>query len=172
MNVIENTEIFPPRKRFVDVEEKFTKYIIGGRVLPVTYFEDPSIHFTLKAVYQPGDKKTFPNGGFEVYGPEGSVFNYELDQLVMHPFHYRMMNYFSKAQNVVKEKVDTGIKGKRGRPAMDPELKKVKLEYKPTGGKRGRPAMDPELKAIKDAEKVERAARSTGKRGRPKKVVS
>ena len=23
MNVIENTEIFPPRKRFVDVEEKF-----------------------------------------------------------------------------------------------------------------------------------------------------
>jgi hypothetical protein len=83
-----------------------------------------------------------------------------------------MTKYFSKAQNIVKEKITTESKGKRGRPSIDPELKKIKLEYKPTGGKRGRPSMDPELKAIKDAEKAERAARSTGKRGRPKKVVS
>jgi hypothetical protein len=171
MNVIENTEIFPPRKRFVEVEEKFTKYIIGGRVLPVTYFEDPSIHFTLKAVYQPGDKRTFPNGGFEAYGPEGSIYNYELDQLVMHPFHYRMMNYFSKAQNVVKEKVDTGEKGRRGRPRKDPSELKTQLAYVPTGGTRGRKAMSAELKAIKDAEKAERALLSGGKRGRPKKAA-
>jgi hypothetical protein len=118
-------------------------------------------------VYQPGDKKTFPNGGFEVYGPEGSVFNYELDQLVMHPFHYRMMSYFSKAQNVIKEKVDTGEKGRRGRPRKDPSELKTQAVYVPTGGKRGRKPMSAELKAIKDAEKAERAARSTGKRGRP-----
>jgi hypothetical protein len=172
MDIIENLEVFPSRKHFINVEEKFTQFTKGCRVLPATYFEDPSLHFTLKAAYQPGEKKTFPNGGFEVYGPEGNVFNYELDQLVVHPFHFGMTKYFSKAQNIVKEKVDTGIKGKRGRPAIDPELKKIKLEYKPTGGKRGRPAMDPELKAIKDAEKAERAAHSTGKRGRPKKVVS
>ena len=172
MNVIENTEMFPPRKQFVDVEEKFTKYIIGGRVLPVTYFEDPSIHFTLKAVYAPGEKRSFPNGGFEAYGPEGSVFNYELDQLVMHPFHYRMMSYFSKAQNAVKEKVDTGIKGTRGRPRKDPSELKTQAVYVPTGGTRGRKPMDPALKALKEAEKAERALLSNGKRGRPKKVVS
>jgi hypothetical protein len=172
MNVVENTEIFPPRKYFVDVEEKFTKYIIGGRVLPVTHFEDPSIHFTLKAVYQPGDKKTFPNGGFEVYGPEGSVFNYELDQLVMHPFHYRMMSYFSKAQNAVKEKITTGEKGKRGRPRKDPSELKAQSVYVSTGGKRGRKPMDPVLKALKEAEKAERTKLSNGKRGRPKKMVS
>jgi hypothetical protein len=167
MNVIENTEIFPPRKHFVEVEEKFTKYIIGGRVLPVTYFEDPSIHFTLKAMYQPGDKKTFPNGGFEVYGPEGGVFNYELDQVVMHPFHYRMMNYFSKSQNVVKDKIDTGEKKQRGRPRKDPSELKTQTVYVPTGGTRGRKPMDPALKALREAEKAERTARSTGKRGRP-----
>jgi hypothetical protein len=167
MNVIENTEIFPPRKHFVDIEEKFTKYIIGGRALPASYYEDPSVHFTLKAVYQPGDKKTFPNGGFELYGPEGGIFNYELDQVIMHPYHFRMMNYFSKLKTHVKEKVSTGVKGKRGRPRKDPSELKVQEAYVPTGGKRGRKPMDPALKALKEAEKAERAARSTGKRGRP-----
>jgi hypothetical protein len=171
MNVVENTNVFPPRKHFENVEEKLTKYIIGGRVLPVTYFENPSIHFVLKAMYQPGDKKTFPNGGFEVYGPEGGVFNYELDQVVMHPFHYRMMNYFSKAQNVVKEKIDTGEKKQRGRPRKDPSELKIQAVYVPTGGKRGRKPMDPELKAIKEAEKAERALLSGGRRGRPKKAA-
>jgi hypothetical protein len=171
MNVIENTEIFPPRKHFVEVEEKFTKYIIGGRVLPVTYFEDPSIHFTLKAVYAPGEKRSFPNGGFEVYGPEGNTFNYELDQLIMHPFHYRMMNYFSKAQNVVKEKITTGEKGRRGRPRKDPSELKTQVIYVPTGGTRGRKPMDPELKALKEAELLEKRKNSNGRKGRPKKHI-
>jgi hypothetical protein len=83
-----------------------------------------------------------------------------------------MMNYFSKAQNVVKEKIDTGVKGQRGRPRKDPSEPKAQSVYVPTGGKRGRKPMDPALKALKEAEKVKRAELSGGKRGRPKKVVS
>ena len=83
-----------------------------------------------------------------------------------------MMNYFSKAQNVVKEKITTGVKGTRGRPRKDPSELKTQLAYVPTGGTRGRKAMSPELKALKEAEKAERAKLSNGRRGRPKKVVS
>ena len=35
-------------------------------------------------------------------------------------------------------------------------------------GKRGRPALDPAVKAAREAEVIARAARSGGKRGRPK----
>jgi len=171
MNVFENTDVFPPRKNFVDVDSKFTHFVKGCRVLPVNYIDDPSLNFTLKAMYQPGDKQTFPNGGFEVYGPEGSVYNYELDQLVVHPYELGMMKYFSKAEGVVKEKIHTGEKKQRGRPRKDPSELKVKPEYKPTGGKRGRKPMDPELKAIRDAEKAKRALLSGGRRGRPKKAA-
>jgi len=171
MNVIENTEVFPPRKKFVDVDEKFTQFTIGCRVLPVTYFEDPNINFTLRARYAPCEKSSFPNGGFEVYRPEGSVFNYDWDQLVVHPYHLHMMKYFSKTQDVVKEKVSTGVKGSRGRPRKDPSELKTQAAYVPTGGTRGRKAMDPELKALKEAELAEKRKNSNGRRGRPKKHV-
>lgn len=162
MNVFENTDVFPPRKNFVDVDDKFTHFTKGCRVLPVNYVDDPSLNFTLKAIYQPGDKKTFPNGGVEVYGPEGSVFNYELDQVVVHPYELGMMKYFSKAEGVVKEKIFNGEKKQRGRPRKNPDELKVKPEYKPTGGKRGRPRKNPDEVAEK-----KQYVPTGGKRGRP-----
>lgn len=170
MKIQEDVTVFPTRKFYVDVDAKFTNFTPKCRVLPVVYYEDPTTHFELKKIYAPGEKRTFPNGGFEVYGPDGGVYNYDLDQVVVHPYQLKMMKYFTKTENVVKEKVSTGVKGKRGRPSIDPSLKKTLTAYVPTGGARGRKPMDPALKAIKDAEKAERTMRSGNKRGRPKKA--
>jgi hypothetical protein len=46
--------------------------------------------------------------------------------------------------------------------------KKEKVE----GGRRGRPALDPEVKIARELEKVARAERSGGKRGRPASGVT
>jgi hypothetical protein len=168
MKVVTDNEVFPPRKHFVDVDLKFTNFSPRVRVLPANYFEEPNTLFTLKARYEPGENKYFPNGGFEVVHSEGGTYNYHLDEVIVHPFELGMRKFFTKSENIVKEKISTGTPGKRGRPKKDGELK-VKPAYVPTGGKRGRRPMDPELKAIKDAEKAERAKNSNGKRGRPKK---
>jgi hypothetical protein len=168
MKVIIDNTIFPPRKHFVDVDPKFTNFASRIRVLPANYFDDPNVLFTLKAKYEPGENRFFPKGGFEVYHSEGAIYNYELDEVIVHPYELGMRKFFSKQENVVKEKISTGVKGKRGRPKKDGELK-TKAVYVPTGGSRGRKPMDPALKAIKDAEKAERAKNSNGKRGRPKK---
>ena len=169
MKIQEDVTVFPTRKFYVDVDDKFTNFTPKCRVLPITYYEEPTMLFELKAKHAPGEKSTFPNGGFEVYGPDGGIYNYDLDQVVVHPFQLKMIKYFTKSEGVVKEKVSTGLPGKRGRPSIDPSLKKTLTAYVPTGGSRGRKAMDPALKAAKDAEKAERTKNSNGKRGRPKK---
>ena len=168
MKVVTDNEVFPPRKHFVDVDLKFTNFSPRVRVLPANYFEEPNTLFTLKARYEPGENKYFPNGGFEVVHSEGGTYNYYLDEVIVHPFELNMHKFFTKSENVVKEKISTGTPGKRGRPKKDGELK-TKAVYVPTGGSRGRKALDPSLKAVKDAEKAERAKNSNGKRGRPKK---
>jgi hypothetical protein len=129
------------------------------------------MHFKLRKQFMPGSPG-FPQGGFEVFGPDGGIYNFNLNEVIVHPFHLGMKSYFSKAQNAVKEKVSTGVSGKRGRPKMDPALKKTLPVYVPTGGKRGRKPMDPALKAAKETALVEKKKNSTGKRGRPKKQVS
>ena len=173
MKVEIDTNVFPPRKCFVDVEPKFFDFTKSCRVLPSTYFDEPNVTFTLKARYRPGEKSTFPNGGFEVYGPEGAVHNFELDQLVVHPFHFRMTKYFSKTEGTVKEKVVKimGDGGKRGRPRVNTE-NQVKQAYVPTGGKKGRKRMSDEDRAIRDSKLAAKKVGSTGKKGRPKKQVS
>ena len=137
MKIEENVNVFPPQKYYVEVEPKFNEFTKSCRVLPVTYFEEPNTMFILKAKYLPGEKRTFPNGGFEVYGPEGSTHNFDLNQVVVHPYELRMMKYFSKSQNIVKDKVVKvmGNGGKRGRPRTKSEGH-VKPIYVPTGGKK------------------------------------
>lgn len=171
MKINENNEAFPPYKYFTDIEEKFLNFKPNCRVLPARHFDDPHMHFTLRKRFEPG-APGFPQGGFEVLGPDGGIYNFYLDEVVVHPFQLGMKNYFSKAQNTVKEKVSTGVKGKRGRPAKDPSERKVLQVYVPTGGKRGRKPLDPDVKAAREAERLEKQKRSTGKKGRPKKQVS
>jgi hypothetical protein len=89
-----------------------------------------------------------------MFHQSGSPLFSFLDALIVHP------RYFKKKAKIEKYKV-TG--GKRGRPSMDPSLKKVLGPYVPTGGKRGRPSKDPS--EIKSTVYVP----TGGKRGRPKK---
>jgi hypothetical protein len=171
MKIKENTESFPPYKYFTEVEDKFLNFKPNCRVLPARHFDDPQMYFTLRKRFEPGSPG-FPQGGFEVIGPDGGVYNFYLNEVVVHPYHLGMKNYFSKSQNVIKEKVSTGIKGKRGRPKKDPSERKVIQAYVPTGGKRGRKPLDPEVKAAKEAALAEKKKNSNGKKGRPKKQIS
>lgn len=170
MKVIENTEVFPPYNYYTDVEEKFLKFTPECRVLPARYYYSaPTLNFILRKRFEPGTPG-FPQGGFEVFGPDGGVYNFMLNEVIVHPFQLGMRNYFSTAQNVVKDKVSTGPKGKRGRPKIDPSLKKTPTVYVPTGGKRGRKPLSPEEKAQREAEKANKP-KGTGKKGRPKKQI-
>ena len=172
MKVIIDTNVFPPRKYYVEVEPKFTEFTKSCRVLPTTYFDEPNTMFFLKAKYAPGDKKTFPNGGFEIYGPEGSTHSFDLDQVIVHPYCLRMMKYFSKTKNTVKEKIINIMgNGKRGRPRKNVEGH-IKPTYVPTGGQRGRKRMSDEDRATRDVKLATKKSNSSGKRGRPKTQTS
>ena len=165
MKIEQNDDVFPPRKFYVELEPKFLNFTKDCRVLPVTYFEEHNTVFHLKAKFEPGEKRTFPNGGFEVYGPEGSTHNFDLDQVMVHPFHLRMARFFSKKENTVKEKIVNIMgNGKRGRPKTRPEGFEAPA-YVPTGGKRGRKPMSDEDRVIRDA-KLANKKPSSGKRGR------
>lgn len=168
MKILENTETFPPYKYYADVEEKFLNFKPLIRVLPARHFNEPQLVFTLKKRYEPGEHKHFPDGGFEVCASDGGIYNFYLDEVIVHPFALGMTKFFSK-QDVNKEKITTGPKGKRGRPAKDPSQLKEKQIYVPTGGKRGRKPLDPEVKAARETQRLERQQKSSGKRGRPKK---
>lgn len=172
MKIIEKTDTFPSHQYFDEVEEKFLKFTPNCRVLPARHFNEPHLHFSLKQRYEPGEHKHFPNGGFEICDLSGGIYNFDLNEVVVHPFHLNMMKYFSISQNINKEKISTGVKGKRGRPSKDPSERKVLQEYVPTGGKRGRKPLDPEVKAAKEAVLAAKKAKGTGKKGRPKKQVS
>lgn len=177
-------------KIYADVDSKFLNFSKGCRVLPAPFYENEyNIIFTLKDKYQPGENKHFPRGGFEVYGPSGEIRNYDLDQIIVHPYELKMVKYFSKSEDAVtkNETVKDGVKRKRGRPASN--VLKEKKTYIPTGGKRGRPAsttpktpkvkkgtgkrgrpsLSEEEKATRQAKLVEKAKKTGGKRGRPSK---
>jgi hypothetical protein len=172
MKVVIDENVFPPRKHYVDIDTKFTNFTPKCRVLPANYFNEPNTLFTLKAKYEPGENKFFPKGGFEIVHVEGGTYNYELDEVIVHPFQLGMRKFFTKSETVVKEKVtDPNKKGKRGRPKIDPALKKTLPTYVPTGGKRGRKPLDPAVKAAKEAAKLAKQKVSNGKRGRPKKQI-
>ena len=171
MKVLENTETFPPYKYYENVEDKFLNFKPLIRVLPARYFNEPQLVFTFKKRYEPGEHKHFPEGGFEVCASDGGVYNFALNEVIVHPFALGMTKFFSK-QLANKEKVTTGPKGKRGRPAKDPSQLKEKQIYVPTGGKRGRKPLDPEVKAAREAAQLAKSKKSGGKRGRPKKQAS
>lgn len=130
------------------------------RVLPAPFFYEKRLFFYLINRWEPGQKQGFPNGGFEVRDEGNALRSYDLDQVIIHPQIIKHKKTLDKMMKRAEKE-----QAKRNR-----EMKKRERATRPpknTTGKRGRPALDPAVKAARDAEKIARAARSGGKRGRP-----
>jgi hypothetical protein len=157
MKIIEKDWKYGKYLAYDEVEDVFLPTEKGVRVLPAPFFYDKKVYFELKAAYAPGDKKTFPKGGYEVVDMNGGIRSYELDQVIIHPIvlkHKKMLDKIArKAEKQAKKKERT--------------LKKIGKENRPSTGRRGRPALDPTEKALRDTAKAESKVRSGGKRGRP-----
>lgn len=153
---------------YEDVDPRFVIFHKEIRVLPAKYSTEPSIWFTLKARYEPGVHKWFPNGGFELYDSSGGIHNYALDAVIVHPWSLGMDNYFKSDDETKKTKIKITGGSKRGRPAKLDSVKKA--PYVPTGKSRGRAKLSDEERAIRDAKKTNAAGTKTGKRGRPSKL--
>ena len=158
MKVIEKQWQYGTYLAYDEIDKNFLATEKGIRVLPAPFFYDKKLYFELWKRYEPGDKATFPNGGYEVVDVSGGIRSYDLDQIIIHPQvlqHKKMLDKMARrAEKQAKKRERT--------------MKKIGKENKPKHGRRGRPAIDPALKAARVASKVEAGVRSGGKRGRPK----
>ncbi len=156
MKVIEIEANIVPRKAYVVEadEQQYLEFTNGIEVLPAQYYEsDPGCKFYFRKKHECGEPG-WRDGGYECVEENGAVRAFYLDSLIVHPRYFKRKE---KAAKILKSK------GKRGRPKMDPSLKKTPVVYVKTGGKRGRPKMDPTLK------KSTVYIKTGGKRGRPRK---
>ena len=134
------------------------------RVLPSPYFYEKRLFFFLIKRYEPGEKASFPKGGFEVRDEGGAMRSFELDQVILHPQVIKHKKTLEKmARRAEKELAKRNRKLKKGISAAEKAERQ-----KRSGGRRGRPALDPAEKIRREAEKAARAQKSGGKRGRPK----
>jgi len=134
-----------------------------SRVLPAPFFYAKRLFFYLINRFEPGQKRSFTNGGFEVRDEGGALRSFDLDQVIIHPHVIKHQKTLDKmARRAEKEQK------KRER-----QYKKAARDVKPKNktGKRGRPSLDPAVKATREAEMIARSQRSGGKRGRPKSTT-
>ena len=158
MKVIEIDAPIVPRKAYVvdTDEQEYLNFTEGIEVLPAQYYEsEPGCKFYFKQRHEDGEPG-WRGGGYECFEENGAKRAFHLDSLIVHP------RYFKRKAKAEKIRTSTGT-GKRGRPKMDPSLKKTVAVYVKTGGKRGRPKMDPTQK------KSMVYVKTGGKRGRPRK---
>ena len=157
MKVIEIEAPVYPRKAYVveSDEQHFLEFKSGIEVLPAMYYDsNPDTIFYYRKKHEDGEPG-WRGGGYECFEENGAKRAFHLDSLIVHPRYFKRK---AKAKAILDKP-----KGKRGRPKMDPALKKTPTVYVKTGGKRGRPKMDPALK------KSIVYVKTGGKRGRPKK---
>ena len=131
MKVIEIEANIVPRKAYVvdTDEQQYLEFTEGIEVLPAMYYESsPDSKFYYRKKHEPGTPG-WKDGGYECVEENGAVRAFYLDSLIVHPRYFKRKE---KAAKILKSK------GKRGRPKMDPSLKKS-IVYVKTGGKRGRP---------------------------------
>ena len=134
------------------------------RVLPAPFFYEKRLYFALIRRIEPGQRPGFVNGGFEVRDEGGALRSFDLDQVIIHPQVIKHKKTLDKmARRAEKEAKKRDRKWKKAVRDASPKNKT---------GKRGRPALSPEMKAAREAEVVARATRSGGKRGRPKGVAT
>ena len=158
MKVIEIEAPVYPRKVYVveSDEQHFLEFKTGIEVLPAMYYDsNPDTIFYYRKKHEDGEPG-WKGGGYECVEANGAIRAFHLDSLIVHP------KYLKRKAKAEKIRTSTGT-NKRGRPKMDPLLKKEVTVYVKTGGKRGRPKMDPTLK------KSTVYVKTGGKRGRPRK---
>ena len=142
---------------YEDIEPELMRYRPGQRVLPAPFFYETGDTFTLIAHHEPGTR-FYPNGGFEVRDSGGGVRHYDLDQVIVHPAsckHQPTLDLMTRREEREAAAAERAV------------LRGDKVKVKVEGARRGRPAIDPAVKAAREAEKVLRAQRSGGRRGRP-----
>lgn len=160
MKVIEKPWKYGTFLAYEDVEPELAEFKFNDRVLPAPFFYEKKLFFWLIKRYEPGEKPTFPNGGYEVRDEAMAIRSYDLDQVILHP-------YVIKHQKTLDKMARRAEKEQRKREYKRNKIQKIINK----GGKRGRPAIDPALKAARAASKVEAGVRSGGKRGRPKSII-
>jgi len=165
MKVIENDFFVSGAKlgtylTYSDVEPELATVKPRDRVLPAPFFYEKNLYFYLIKRHEPGTP-FYPNGGYEVRDESGGVRHYDLDQIILHPAVIKHKKTMDKmARRAEKEAAKRDRQLKKG-------SKPPKVKSPNATGKRGRPAVDPAVKAAREAEKVLRAQRSGGRRGRP-----
>jgi hypothetical protein len=159
MKVIEKPWLYGSFLAYEDVEPELAEIKFGDRVLPAPFFYEKKLFFWLIKRYEPGEKSTFPNGGYEVRDEAMAIRSYDLDQVILHPHVIKHQKTLDKmARRAEKE-------ARKRERKRDKVIKAVSKS-----GRRGRPAIDPVVKAARAALKVEAGVRSGGKRGRPKSL--
>lgn len=161
MKVIEKDWLYGTYFAYEDVEDIFVANEKGVRVLPAPFFYDKKLYFELMRRYEPGEKPTFPNGGYEVVDMSGGIRSYDLDQIIIHP---QVLQHKKMLDKMARRAEKQAKKSKRS-------SNKIGRENKIKHGKKGRPALDPAVKAHRDQLKADAKDRSGGKRGRPKSLV-
>ncbi len=145
-------------KRYADIFPELANPQPRDRVLPAPYFYETRMFFSLIKQREPGEPG-WPRGGYEVRDEGGASRCFDLDQVILHPSvikHRRTLNMMNRSDEKAERKRVNDLE--RG---LKPKKEKVE------GTRRGRPALDPEVKAARELEKVARAERSGGRRGRP-----
>jgi hypothetical protein len=159
MKIIEKPWLYGSFLAYEDVEPELAEIKFGDRVLPAPFFYEKKLFFWLIKRYEPGEKSTFPNGGYEVRDEAMAIRSYDLDQVILHPHVIKHQKTLDKmARRAEKE-------ARKRERKRDKVIKAVSKS-----GRRGRPAIDPAVKAARAALKVEAGVRSGGKRGRPKSL--
>jgi hypothetical protein len=145
---------------YQDLEPELSTPQPRDRVLPAPFFYEKRLYFYLVKRHEPG-APMYPNGGYEVRDESGGVRHYDLDQVCLHPAIIKHKKTLDKMARVAE----------KAAKQRDRQLKKgskpPKIKSPNATGKRGRPAIDPAVKVAREAEKVLRAQRSGGRRGRP-----
>jgi hypothetical protein len=166
MKVIEKSWQYGTYLAYDETEEIFVPTEKGVRVLPAPFFYDKKLYFELWKRYEPGEKSTFPNGGYEVVDVSGGIRSFDLDQVIIHPAilkHKKMLDKMAR-------------RAEKEQKQRDRRVKQIHKENKVKTGKRGRPALSSAEKMVRENLKEQAKVRSGGKRGRPKsdtpKVVS
>ena len=132
---VESTQcpVMGTRKKYTldENDSELVDFKPGIEVLPAMYHDSSNVgNYYYVKIYQPGEQ-FWKEGGHECVDENGFMRAFHLDSLIVHP---KLFKKKAKAKEIADKP-----KGKRGRPKMDPSLRKTPTVYVKTGGKRGRP---------------------------------